>query len=223
MMEEPLETLLRRNRNHLRSRKEDSGRTDSGVTGVIISCSGHQEVPALWPVNQPESTESVRSFGTQVRKLTDDGFRTVPGVEWVLEKGEPQNVLVVGHTDCNVIRETYETYLRGTEPSESVKRRTEPIRSLVHEAFNNGLVGAATPNDLDVHRLVEYNVESQTSLLSKRLGDGVKVVGYVHDRSGAYRDGSEDYHLVAVDRETEPESIRSLVPDDENPTVSTVL
>lgn len=222
MTDEGLASLFRRSQLGENSRSTVNSASDAPATDVVICCPGHQKHPSLWPI-ESDYAATVSSLGTQTRKLTDSGLRTVPELEDVVNRHEPRNVAVVGHTDCSVIKDAYDDYLSDTETSCGVARRTAPIFSLIKEATDSGLVGAGVPKNLAVYRLIEYNVTRQTSYLSEELGTDVTVAGYVHDRNAAYGDGDRRYQLVALNHETEPESILSSVPGDEEIKVSTLV
>jgi hypothetical protein len=222
MTDERLKSLLKRGRHGSESLTTEDSLSDTSAPGVVISCPGHHEPPALWPI-ESDRAATLSVLGTQTRKLTDSGLCTVPELDDVVMRNEPQNIAVVGHTDCSVIEDAYENYLSGTETSGGVTHRTAPISSLIKEATDSGLVGTGVPKNLAVHQLVEYNVVRQTEFLSKETDGDVTVAGYVHDRNAAYGDGDKRYRLVAVNHKTEPESILSSVPEDEDIDVSTLL
>lgn len=222
MTDEELVSLFRRSQIVEKSRSTDNSDSDAPGTDVFLSCPGHRKHPSLWPI-ESGCAATVSSLGTQTRKLTDSGLRTVPELEDVLSRHEPRNVAVVGHTDCSVIKDAYDDYLSDTETSGGVAHRTAPIFSLIQEATDSGLVGAGVPKNLAVYRLIEYNVTRQTAYLFEELGSDVTVAGYVHDRNGAYDDGDRRYQLVALNHETEPDSILSSVPGDEEINVSTLV
>jgi hypothetical protein len=213
-MEDEIASLFRR--MGFRDEPKEVGDADEPVRNLAVSCAGHEEPPDLWPVCGSDRTASVSSLGAQTRKATDDGVSPLPEVKTVAERHRPRNAVVVGHTDCAVVKDAYEMYLRDTELPKGVALRAEPLISLVREAVESENLGEEPNDDFAVHRLVEHNVVRQTAALSEELGDDVTVAGYVYDTEGAYSDGSERHHLVAVDDSTDAESIGSVVPEGAN-------
>ncbi|MFD1587275.1 hypothetical protein ACFR9U_09785 [Halorientalis brevis] len=96
----------------------------------------------------------------------------------------------------------------------------ERRRSPVDE---RGLFAESTPLRTVWYRLVEYNVSRQVQYLQQVLPPSVTIAGYVHDQDGAYSSFPDNRYLVALDGETDPSRIRTLLPEDTSVQVASLL
>ncbi len=185
-------------------------------TALVVSCSMDQcqYDQLLWPVDPSSNTQSMTTLGGQTWNCHDGELSVNDTLTHIISKHDIETILVIGHTDCNVIADVYEWYFDLAEPSsEEIRSRMDPLVSLVGDAVNAGIVDSTTPSRTAQYRLVEYNVLRQVEFLNKRLSSKITVAGYVHDQDGVYYWLPEKLHLVTVDGETDPEKLEIRVPD----------
>ncbi|MDZ7746967.1 MAG: hypothetical protein U5K28_10840 [Halobacteriales archaeon] len=130
----------------------------------------------------------------------------------------------MGHTSCEVLEDAYERWVAsGAESPAGIEVRLDPLRSLVGDGFEEGVLAESLPLQTVQYRLVEYNVQRQVKLLQQALPSSTTVAGYVHDQDGAYGSFSDKRYLVALDGASDPTTIRARLPDDASIRVASLL
>ena len=141
-------------------------------------------------------------------------------------------VVVVGHTDCEVVADAYDRYC-GADPltaadgsaqptAAGVRASLAPLDRVVADAVENGVVDSETPRRQARHRLVEYNVVRNVAFLRDRL-PSTTVAGVVVDGAGVYGSFPGKQYLVALDETTDPAALRARLPADAQLSVGRLL
>jgi len=225
MNEDDLEPIIESVQEWAGSRNEMRHESDT-QTALVVSCSmsSCKLRGPLWPVDATWNVVSVGTLGNQTQERYEG--KTVPDstIEHLRTQHDITAVLVVGHTSCEVLEDAYERW--ATPDAESpvgIEVRLNPLRSLVGEGFEEGVLTESLPLQTVQHRLVEYNVCQQVRFLQQALPPSVTVAGYVHDQDGAYSSFPDKRYLVAFDGVTDPATIRARLPDDASIRVASLL
>jgi carbonic anhydrase len=197
---------------------------DSG-TVLVVSCSMAQcrHDLSLWPVDSSRTAHPLPTLGTQTWTRHDGQLAVDDTLTHSIATTDVEAILVVGHTDCDVVADAYDQWLT---PSESVpagiSARLDPLVSLVDDAVEAGIVDSTMPARTARHHLVEYNVVRQVGFLTERLPAELTLVGYVHDQDGVYDVFPGKRYLITVDGHTEAAELASRVPTDESAVVGSL-
>lgn len=179
-------------------------RAPEPATALVVSCSMSrcEHGGGLWPVEPSWTVTGVTTLGNQTWKRTDGGTTLDGDLAHLVAETDVGAVLVVGHTDCDVVADAHERYVAPApdEPA-GITTRLHPLVSVVGDAFEAGLVDDATPLRTARHRLVEYNVHRQVARLERELPESVTTAGYVRDQDGAYGTFPGGHYLVRLDGE----------------------
>lgn len=225
-----LETLLERNRSHAEALKPDhfEGVRDAQRPAVVTMCCSDSRVSqeGMWSVREPGWAFTPSNIGNRVWK-TVDGERVVTGsVLYPLVHTDTRTAAVVGHTGCGAITAAYDAVRDGIDADEPVgiRRSIESLTPVVSDALDRGAVDPDAPRDRTIDRLVEYNVREQVAFLeaSGDVPGETTIYGFVYDLHGAYGGPPGIAYLVAAEGETEPDALRSAVPDGYEPHVGTL-
>jgi len=186
-------------------------------TALVVSCSmSHRSELSLWPIDASWTTHRITTLGG-VSWSNRDGQRVVDGtVTHLVDERDISVVLVVGHTQCEVIADLYERWLvPPTREPAGIEARFGSLESVVDDAVEAGVVDRTTPLRTARHRLVECTVVRGVELLTERLPSSITVAGYVHDEDGVYGTFPGKQYLVTVDGETDTAELDARLPDDE--------
>ena len=217
-----LETLLERNRSHAEALRPDhfEGMHDAQHPAVVTMCCSDSRVSqeGMWSVREPGWEFTPSNIGNRVWK-TVDGERVVTGsILYPLVHTDTRTAVVVGHTGCGAITAAYDAVESGgideDEPV-GIRRSIESLTAVVSDAVDRGAVDPDAPRDLAINRLVEYNVREQVAFLeaSEDVPEETTAYGFVYDLHGAYGGAPGTAYLVAAEGETDPDALRSQVPD----------
>jgi len=206
--------------------QNDMGHPSDTQTALVVSCSMSSCDPGepLWPVGATWDVLRVQTLGNQTREPHEDKTALDSSIEHLRTQHDITAVLVVGHTSCAVLEDAYEGWV--TSDSESpagIEARLGPLRSVVGDGFEEGILAESLPLQTVQYRLVEYNVRRQVRFLQQALPSSMTVAGYVHDQDGAYRSFPGKRYLVAVDGASDPTTIRGRLPEDASIRVESLL
>lgn len=195
-------------------------------TALVVSCSmsSCKHRGSLWPVDSTWNAVGVQTLGNQTQKRYEG--ETVPDstIEHLRTQHDVTAVLVVGHTSCEVLEDVYERWVApDSESPAGIEARLQPLRSLVGDGFEEGVLTESMLLQTLQYRLVEYNVGRQVQFLQQALPSSVTIAGYVHDQDGAYSSFPDKQYLVAFDGATDPTTIRARLPDDASIRVASLL
>jgi len=178
----------------------------------------------LWPVDATWNVVSVRTLGNQTQERYEGNTVPDSDIEHLRTRHDISAVLVVGHTSCGVLEDAYERWVApGSESPAGIEVRLDPLRSLVGDGFEEGILAESLPLRTVRYRLVEYNVRRQVRFLQQALPSSVTVAGYVHDQDGAYSSFPDKRYLIAFDGATDPATIRARLPEDTSVRVASLL
>jgi len=177
----------------------------------------HRSKVSLWPIDPSWTTHRVTTLGG-VSWSSRDGQRVVDeAVRHLVCERDVSAVLVVGHTQCEVIADLYERWLVSpTQEPAGIEERFEQLASVVDDAVDAGVVDETTPLRTARHRLVECAVVRGVELLTEQLPSAITVAGYVHDQDGVYGTFPGKQYLVAVDGVIDTAELDVRLPDDES-------
>jgi carbonic anhydrase len=205
---------------------------------VVTVCCADSRVLGnqLWDVTEPGDCFSVRNVGNRVIQRPDPRAEPVVSgdVLYPLVETETETAVVVGHTGCGAVTATYDAICDDdtTRDTDDERTGTESLEtddppqntppgighciSLLRSAVSAGL--EELPASLDrtetVNRLVERNVDRQVTTLreSDHVPASVTVAGAVYDFHDAYDGRRGEAHLINLDGETDPDSLRAELP-----------
>ncbi|MEF8843182.1 MAG: carbonic anhydrase [Haloarculaceae archaeon] len=206
--------------------RSDTGHRSDTRTALVVSCSMSSCKPggSLWPVDATWNVFSVRTLGNQTRERYEGKTVLDSTIEHLRTRHDITAVLVVGHTSCGVLEDAYERWVApDSESPAGIEVRLDPLRSLVGDAFAEGVLAESLPLRTVRYRLVEYNVRRQVRFLQRALPSSVTIAGYVHDQDGAYSSFPDKRYLVALDGVTDPTTIRTRLPEGTSVRVASLL
>jgi carbonic anhydrase len=215
-MHETFTRLLAGNDDHadeFRSRFDDL--QDAQFPDAVTVCCSDSRVlqDRLWGNDDPGRLFTCGNIGNRVVQEAG-GEQVVSGdVLYPVEHTGTETVVVVGHTGCGAVTATYADLTDGIEEPAGIRRCLDLLAPHVEPGVES------LPEDLSaseaVNRLVEYNVDRQIAFLraSDEISDSVTVYGAVYDFQDVYGDRRGEVHVINVDGERDPETLRSAHPE----------
>ena len=205
----------------------DPGRTPPAADEhpiVSISCPLAADVhDPDWLTERPAAHLGLTTLGNRTWTHRD-GERTLDAsIREVTADRSPAGVVVVGHTDCDVVADAYDRCCGPARPAAAgVRASLAPLERVVADAVEDGIVDSETPRRRNHHRLVEYNVVRNVAFLRDRF-PSLTVAGVVVDQAGVYGSFPGTGYLVALDAVTEPAALRARLPADTRLSVESLL
>lgn len=214
-----LRRLLERNARHTESLPDDhfsAVETTQEPAAVSICCSDSRvSQEGMWNVTEPGWLFTPSTIGNQVWDR-HRGERVVDGsVLYPIAFANTQTTVVVGHTGCGAVTAALDAADRGTiEAPPGVEKWIELLIPVITAGLEDDRVSADRDVSL-VDQLVEYNVDCQVDYLreSDEIPDDEAIYGFVYDFQGIYGDVRGRTYLVNANGETDPDALRTLVPD----------
>lgn len=215
-MNETVRSLLAGNDDHARSFDDQFDAVQDGQRpdAVTVTCSDSRVLADhVWNNDQPGHLFTVSNIGNRV--LQDvDGESVVSGdVLYPIEHTGTETAVVVGHTGCGAVTATYDALTDGLSEPPGIDHSVgllEPLLQAGVEALPDNLDRAAA-----IDHLVEYNVDRQVEFLrnSPDVPESVDVVGAVYDFQDRYDGRRGEVHVINIDGETDPETLREAHPE----------
>ncbi|WP_128478739.1 carbonic anhydrase [Halorussus pelagicus] len=206
--------------------RSDRGHESDTQTALVVSCSmsSCKLRGPLWPVDATWNVVGVQTLGNQTQERYEEKTIVDSNIEHPRQQYDITVVLVVGHTKCEVLEDAYERWVApDSESPDGIEARLDPLRSIVGDGFEEGVVAESLPLNSLQYRLVEYNVRRQVQFLHQALPSSVTVAGYVYDQDGAYSSFPDKRYLVAFDGATDPTTVRDRLPEDASVRVASLL
>lgn len=225
MTDHGLESLLEGLDTEVQDSPEASHADPDSGTALIVSCSMTQCECDLtpWPVDPSWNAQALRTLGAQTWARHDGELVVDDTLTHSVSEQDVEAILVVGHTDCDVVADAYEQCFTPAKPSPTgISVRLDPLVSLVDDAIDAGIVDSAVSPRTARYRLVEYTVVRQVAFLTERLPSAITVAGYVHDQDGVYDSFPGKQYLVTIDGETNLSELDARLPDHESIRVGTL-
>ena len=229
MPETTLAELLARNRRHSADLDDDhfaAVQDGQRPAAVSMTCADSRvSAEGMFDVTDPGWLFTPSTIGNQVWDR-HDGERVVDGsVAYPLVETGTEVAAVVGHTGCGAVTAALEA-VQGSE--ETVPPGIEKWIETLVPVIEDGLADERVDPDREVgvvDQLVEYNVDRQVTFLREReeVPDSVSVFGFVYDFQQVYGSVPGRTYLVNADGETDPDTLRELVPDDASDQVRRLL
>lgn len=224
MMNDTLVNLLKGETPSPEPADEGHGSGGETVVGLVVSCPMVQRTSRrLWPLNPIDTVLSVSRLGSQAWEFVDGNRVLVPDLAHLIRTHELETILVIGHSDCDVVTDVYDEYVAAERTmSAGVETRIKPLVSMVREAIESGHVETDCPRETLLARLVEYTVTRQVEFLVENESVAATVAGYVHDDDGIYGGFPETPYLVSLNGEQNVRTLQSRVPEGRDVTVASV-
>jgi carbonic anhydrase len=208
--------LLERNRDHADA---FAGRFDDvqhaqHPPAVTVCCSDSRVLQDhIWGNDTPGRLFTCGNIGNRVLDRTAAGDVVSGDVLYPVVHTGTDTVVVVGHTGCGAVTAAYDDLTEGIDEPPGIERCLD----LLTPHLERGV--ATLPDGLDrpaaINRLVEYNVDRQVDFLvgSDEVPAGVDVVGVVYDFQDVYSGRRGEVHVVNVDGERDPSTLRAAYPE----------
>ena len=221
MPDASLESLLERNRNHAESLSAthfESVRDGQRPALVSVCCSDSRvSQEGMWDAGKPGWIFTPSNIGNQVWERDGEELVVDGSVLYPIIHTETRTTAIVGHTGCGAVTAAYQTVqgTSGDEPA-GIRKRIELLVPVVEEAIECGVVGSEQSAEEAINRLVEYNVRRQVEFLddAAEIPDEERIYGFVYDFQGVYGSVPGKTYLVSANGETDPDRLRTLVPDE---------
>ena len=176
---------------------------------VSVCCSDSRVLhDHVWGNDTPGSVFTASNIGNRVTQRTAESDVVSGDVLYPLEHTGTETAVVVGHTGCGAVTATYDALTDGVSEPAGIEYCIDLLEPHLEAGVD------VLPDDIDreaaVNHLVEYNVDCQVDALldSEDVAEDVQVVGVVYDFQDVYSGRRGDVHVVNVDGETDPDSIR---------------
>jgi carbonic anhydrase len=210
-----LRELLERNARHVDGLAADhfAAVEDGQAPAAVSVCCADSRVSqeGMFAVDRPGWLFTPSTIGNQAWDRVDGDLVVDGSVLFPLVHTGTETAVVVGHTGCGAVTAAVEAVEGegGASASPGVGKWVDLLVDVVERAHEDPAVEADA-----VDALVEYNVRRQVEFLhtSAEVPAGTDVYGFVYDLHGSYGGDRGRTVLVAADGETDPESLRSLVP-----------
>lgn len=184
---------------------------------VTVCCSDSRVLQDhIWGNDTPGQLFTCGNIGNRVVDRTAAGDVVSGDVLYPIEHTGTNTVVIVGHTGCGAVTAAYDDLTGGVDEPPGIERCLD----LLTPSLEGGL--AALPGGLDradaINRLVEYNVDRQVDFLveSDEVPADVDVIGVVYDFQDVYSGQRGEIHVINVDGERNPDTLRATHPDIEN-------
>ena len=188
---------------------------DGQAPDVVSVCCSDSRVmqDGMWNVDEPGRVFTCGNIGTRVVQRPDDGAVVSGDVLYPLVNTGTRTAVVVGHTGCGAVTAAYDALTNGRVDPPGIEHSLALLKPSLEpgvEALPAGLTNAEA-----VNHLVEYNVDRQVETLrtSDDVPDDVTAVGVVYDLHGVYGGRTGQVHVVNVDGEQTPETLREEHPE----------
>lgn len=223
MADNSLDTLVEGLQRQLQQPPESSQSAPESGTALVVSCTmarcRHETL--LWPIDPSWHTCTVNTLGAQTWDHQDGQKVSNETLTHLTATRDVQAVVVVGHTECDVLADAYERSVVSTEFESDTNAQLDSVMSVVDDAIATGVVDGSLSVRQARPRLAEYCVVRQAEFLTDQLPSDVTVAGYVHDQEGVYGSFPDKQYLVTVNGETT--DLDSRLPDDESISVGSLL
>ena len=184
---------------------------------VTVCCSDSRVLQDhIWGNDTPGRLFTCGNIGNRVLDRTATGDVVSGDVLYPVVHTGTDTVVVVGHTGCGAVTAAYDDLTEGIDEPPGIERCLD----LLTPHLERGV--ATLPDGLDrpaaINRLVEYNVDRQVDFLvgSDEVPAGVDVVGVVYDFQDVYSGRRGEVHVVNVDGERDPSTLRAAYPEIED-------
>jgi carbonic anhydrase len=183
---------------------------------VTVCCSDSRVLQdAMWDNVVPGRLFTCGNIGNRVVQHTAAGEAVSGDVLYPIAHTGTEAAIVVGHTGCGAVTATYDALTGELSESAGIEHCIDLLKPHLEPGVER------LPADLDraaaINRLVEYNIDRQVGFLaaSDDVPESVELVGAVYDFQDVYDGDRGEVHIVNVDSETDPATLR-----DDNPAVA---
>ncbi|UWG46984.1 Carbonic anhydrase [Halanaeroarchaeum sp. HSR-CO] len=219
MADDVIRALLGGNERHVASLPEgyfSAVQTAQQPPVVSVCCSDSRvSQEGMWAVDEPGWLFTPSTIGNQVWDRYENETVVDGSVLYPMAYTDTEVAVVVGHTGCGAVTAALEAVEEGDlDAPPGVRKWVEMLVPVVEAGLDDDRVDPDRATSL-VDQLVEYNVDRQVAFLreSDDVPDAVTVLGFVYDFQRVYGDDEGRTYLVNLDGETDPETIRTAIPD----------
>ncbi|WP_136686922.1 carbonic anhydrase [Halorhabdus amylolytica] len=218
-MDDVFESMLAGNEQHARSFDDRFGGLQDGQRpeAVTVCCSDSRVLQDhMWGTDDPGHLFTCGNIGNRVVQRVDGDTVVSGDVLYPIAHTGTETVVVVGHTGCGAVTATYDHLTDGLEEPPGIEHCVDILAPALESGMEN------LPDGLDregtINHLVEYNVDRQIEALeeSDHVPDDTALVGVVYDFQDIYTDRRGEVHVINVDGETDPETLRESSPEIES-------
>ena len=215
-MDETFLEMLDRNADHADAFGDrfDDLQDEQRPEAVTVTCSDSRVLgDHVWGNDEPGQLFSCGNIGNRVVQRTDEGTQVSGDVLYPLAHTDTDLAVILGHTGCGAVTATYDELTDGLSEPPGIQHCID----LLAPGLEPGV--EMLPDGLDredaVNHLVEYNVDRQVGSLldSDDVPESVQVVGAVYDFQDAYDGRRGEVHVINVDGETDPTTLRAAQPE----------
>jgi carbonic anhydrase len=211
------------NSEHVEKLRSDHGHLIESIQNgqdpeVVTVCCSDSRVSneAAFSHEEPGRNFTVGEIGSKVVDFDSDGEKIVSGnVSYIPGNGNPDAVVVLGHTGCGAVTAAHD-YIEGGSMDGQPEGVKDIVKNLIYPGISEKRDQLPDNRELRINHLVEYNVDRQVQYLreSGDVPEGVKIVGMVYDIHEAYGGDPGEVYLVNLEGCTEPERVRQELPDE---------
>jgi hypothetical protein len=199
---------------------------DSPTEGVILSVSclfADCEHDPAWLAGGSAAHIGVTTLGNRTWERRGDERALQDSIREVVADRTVDGIVVVGHTDCDVLADAYDRAFGTTASGPAgIQASLAPLETVVDEAIASDVVDSDSQRRRVRQRLVEYNVVCNVAFLRSCL-PSTPVAGVVTDQAGVYGSFPGKQYLVVLDEATEPATLRAQLPEDAQLAVGRLL
>ena len=215
-MDETFLEMLDRNADHADAFGDrfDDLQDEQRPEAVTVTCSDSRGLgDHVWGNDEPGQLFSCGNIGNRVVQRTDEGTQVSGDVLYPLAHTDTDLAVILGHTGCGAVTATYDELTDGLSEPPGIQHCID----LLAPGLEPGV--EMLPDGLDredaVNHLVEYNVDRQVGSLldSDDVPESVQVVGAVYDFQDAYDGRRGEVHVINIDGETDPTTLRAAQPE----------
>lgn len=206
------ESLIAGNADHVRAVADDLADVEAGQSPdvVTVCCSDSRVLQDhMWGNDAPGRVFTVSNIGNRVEQTTPAGEVVAGDVLYPILHTDTHTAVVVGHSGCGAVTAAYGALTDGIDEPTGIEHCVDLLVNRIESGVDS------LPDDLDqadaVNHLVEYNVDQQVAALreSEDVPGDTDVVGVVYDFQRAWGDERGRIHVVNVDGDRGPDSLRS--------------
>jgi len=180
---------------------------------VTVCCSDSRVLQDhIWGNDRPGQLFTCGNIGNRVVEHTHAGEVVSGDVLYPITHTGTETVVVVGHTGCGAVTAAHADLTDGVDEPPGIERCLDLLTPHLSPGID------ALPDDLTraaaIDRLVEYNVDRQVDALvgSDDVPSAVDVIGVVYDFQDVYSGRRGEIHVINVDGERDPATLRASHP-----------
>ena len=191
--------LLRDNANYRRSLKPTSEGALRAPTprATVVTCSDASVQVQAWDATPDNDDFTIRNIGNQITT-------SLGSIQYGVERLETPVLLILGHTDCDAIRDA----VGSARVPEHVRAELKTLLGDGSEARHTSNAAIAKAAIANVHRQVQIALEKFGQRI---VTDKLTVVGAIYDIHDELANGVSNISIVNVNGNADPRRLRAFV------------